>query len=74
MAYYNHSMKDSYGRYRPANPFESGSVVARIATGEIKEDIREPSQKHKGGKARAKALPASKRKDIAKKAAKTRWE
>lgn len=47
--------------------------VGKISTGQEKDDRKESTQRHKGGKARAKALPAKRRKAIAKKAAKARW-
>lgn len=54
-------------------------MVARIATGEV-EDTTQESKAYarkgglKGGKARAKALTATQRKEIAKKAAASRWK
>jgi hypothetical protein len=58
-------------------------VVAKIATGELvekSEDTRNPNAValgklggRKGGKSRARALSASERKAIAKKAANKRW-
>jgi hypothetical protein len=70
------------GEKRPTNPFESGVMVGRIATGEI-EDTKVQKNPHaaalgalggaKGGKARAAKLSATKRKQIARKAASSRW-
>jgi hypothetical protein len=52
-------------------------MVAKIATGEITEGQRVKSAAaelgSKGGKARAAALSKKKRKEIAQKAAKSRW-
>jgi hypothetical protein len=52
-------------------------MVARIATGEIAEkppaESAAASLGRKGGSARAAKLSAAKRKEIAKKAAKSRW-
>jgi hypothetical protein len=52
-------------------------MVAKIATGELEEELREPSGKTRsgkaGGKARAAKLTAKKRAAIAKKAAEARW-
>jgi hypothetical protein len=51
--------------------------VMRIATGQIEEDLpktRRAEGGKVGGKARANALPATKRKEIAQKAAKARWK
>ena len=56
-------------------------MVAKIATGEIEEktedDGKDPAAValgKKGGKARAKKLSPEQRSEIAKKAAKARWE
>jgi hypothetical protein len=56
-------------------------MVMRIATGEITEVLTEDGRSkaavelgRKGGVARAKMLSATKRSQIAKTAAKTRWE
>lgn len=59
---------------RPRDVIGNAIHVAKIATGELVETPAEPTQRHKGGKARAKALSAEKRSEIAKKAAKKRWE
>lgn len=67
-------MKNNKDQERPTNPFESGVMVARLAASDTKETAKEPTQRHKGGKARAKALSAKKRSGIAKKAAMKRWE
>jgi hypothetical protein len=52
-------------------------MVARIATGEIEEDVKEPSGKVRsgkaGGRARAQSLTTEERQAIAKRAAATRW-
>jgi len=56
-------------------------MVAKIATGEI-EDVTTEDGKNaaavalgrKGGQARAKAMTAKERKEIAKRAAKARWK
>ena len=64
------------GERRPSNPIESGIMVARIATGDIEEEYIEQAKptpkKSKGGKARAKALTAEQRSEIASRAA-VRW-
>lgn len=65
---------------RPRDPNQLGKLIADIATGEA-ENIR-PAEKdpaavalgRKGGASRAKSLTPEKRKAIAKKAAKTRWQ
>jgi hypothetical protein len=69
------------GEKRPADTIQNAMLVARIATGDVSES--EPSADGKnpaavvlgrmGGQSRAKKLSAKKRKEIAKKAAKSRW-
>ena len=67
---------------RPRDPTQLAKLILDLATGEATEPpipapttITEARRKGglKGGKARAKALSATKRKRIAKKAARTRW-
>jgi len=73
--------KGPRGERRPADVIGNAVHVMRIATGEIKETVTapDPAKEYmrrgglKGGKARAKALSPTKRKQIAKKAAKARW-
>jgi hypothetical protein len=72
------------GEKRPADVIGAAIMVGRIATGEI-EDNRLDSTKEsaavqlgrrgglKGGKARAANMSPEKRAEIARKAAKTRW-
>nr|WP_246754257.1 RNA-binding protein [Bradyrhizobium diazoefficiens] len=55
-------------------------MIAKIATGEIEDMTTEDGKNaaavalgRMGGKARAAGMTAKKRKEIAKKAAKTRW-
>lgn len=67
-------MKGPRGEKRPADVIGNAIAVARIATGELQEERKEPTQRHKGGKARAASLTAKKRAAIAKKAAKSRWK
>lgn len=69
---------------RPADVNQRAVLIAKIATGEI-EDTPDLKGKNpnavalgrlgglKGGKARAKVLSAKRRSEIAKKAAKARW-
>jgi hypothetical protein len=65
------------GEKRPTNPFEAAVMVGRIATGEIEDTKGKAPNRAKGGKAggaaRAKVLTTEKRREIAKKAAKSRW-
>lgn len=68
------------GQKRPADTHAAAVMVAKIATGEI-EDKRTEDGKNaaavalgrRGGLARAEAMTARKRKQIAKQAALTRW-
>ena len=73
--------KGPKGQRRPADVIGNAIKVARIATGEETEDVvddgKDPAAKSlgsRGGKARAEALSATKRRDIAKAAAKARWK
>jgi hypothetical protein len=70
------------GEKRPADVIGAAVMVAKIATGEV-EDTKTEKNAHavalgqaggaKGGKARAASLSAQRRKEIARKAAKSRW-
>ena len=72
--------KGPKGEKRPGDVIGAAVMVGRIATGEI-DDITTEDGKNAaavalgrmGGKARAAGLSAKKRRDIAKKAAKSRW-
>jgi hypothetical protein len=74
--------KGPRGEKRPADVIGAAVMVARIATGEV-EDPKTEKNPHaaalgalggaKGGKARAAKLSAKQRKEIARKAAKSRW-
>ena len=72
------------GQKRPADVNARAVMIAKIATGEI-EDVRPTPESEgkdpaavalgrRGGMARAEAISARKRKQIAKAAAKARWE
>jgi hypothetical protein len=69
------------GEKRPADAIGHAVMIARIATGEI-EDITTEDGKNaaavalgrRGGKARAAGTTAKKRSEIARKAAKSRWD
>lgn len=74
--------KGPKGEKRPADVVGAAIKVARIATGEIGEDTELTDEGksaaavelgRKGGKARAKAMSAERRKEIARKAAAKRW-
>ena len=68
------------GEKRPADAIDNAVMIARIATGEI-ADITTKDGKNAaavalgrmGGKARAESMSARRRKEIASKAAKSRW-
>lgn len=66
--------KGPQGQKRPADVIGAAIRVAKIATGEEDEDqLPKPTGKA-GGDARAKVLPSERRKQIAQKAAKIRWQ
>ena len=68
------------GEKRPADVIGNAVTVARIATGEIAEELvdddKNPAAKAlgaKGGKARAEKMSEKRRKEIAQEAARARW-
>jgi hypothetical protein len=68
------------GEKRPADVIGNAIHVMKIATGEIEETLTEDGKNaaavalgRMGGKARAEGMTAKRRREIAKKAAKTRW-
>lgn len=65
------------GQKRPADVIGNAVHVMRIATGQITEDLKEPSGKVRSGaagsRARAAKLSQEERTAIAKKAAAARW-
>ena len=71
--------KGPRGERRPADVIGNAVHVMRIATGEVEDTVRDPAKEHmrqgglKGGKARARKLSPTKRKAIAKTAARARW-
>ena len=70
--------KGPKGQKRPGDVIGCAVHVARIATGEIQEETRPtvPARSaggKKGGRARAEVLSAEKRRKIAQKAARVRW-
>ena len=77
-----HMPKGPKGQKRPADVIGNAVHVMRIATGEIKESGQTEDGRNKaavelgrkGGEARAKALSARTRRQIAKKAARSRWK
>lgn len=63
---------------RPRDPNQLAKMIVGIATGEAPQDSDKPlsaaaEMGRKGGEARAKAISAKRRKEIAKKAAGQRW-
>ncbi len=71
--------KGPQGQRRPADVIGNAVHVMRIATGEEAEDVPSPASAAAqlgklGGAARAKVLAPERRAEIAKRAAKARWE
>jgi hypothetical protein len=70
--------KGPKGEKRPADVVSAAVMVAKIATGEIKEysDGKDYARKggKKGGKDRAMALTPEQRSEIARAAAEARWK
>ena len=72
--------KGPQGQKRPADVIGNAVRVMQIATGEAEEEIVDDGKDSaakalgaKGGKARAASMSPERRKEIAKKAAATRW-
>jgi hypothetical protein len=71
-------------RKRPRDPNQLGKLVVDIATGEVDDRPPTPEERgkdpaaaalgRKGGKARSKSMSAKRRAEIAKLAARKRWE
>ena len=68
------------GEKRPADTIQSAMLVGRIATGDATDSVTNDGKNAAavalgklGGKARAESISAKRRKEIAKKAAKSRW-
>ncbi len=65
---------------RPRDPNQLAKLIADIATGELVQPERSPTEQRAskagsvGGPARAKALSPSQRSEIAKTAASARWK
>ena len=66
------------GEKRPADVIGAAILVAHIATGEIVEEVREPSGKVRSGlagaKARAENMTSQECSQIARRAAEARWK
>ncbi len=69
-------LKGPHGQKRPADAFGAAVMVAKIATGEIEDNLKSGRVRSgkAGSKARAAALTKEERSEIAKKAANARWE
>lgn len=67
--------KGPNGQTRPAGTVECAVMVARIATGEIEDNVKSGRVRsgHAGAIARTTSLSPGRRSAIAKKAAKVRW-
>ena len=62
------------GEKRPADTNSCAVMVAKIATGEIEEEIPENREdKVNGGKARANSMTGEERSELARTAARARW-
>ncbi len=68
------------GEKRPADVNQRAVMVARIATGEIEDKVTDDGKNaaavalgRMGGKARAETMSKKRRKEIARKAAESRW-
>ena len=73
--------KGPKGEKRPADVIGSAVKIAKIATGELEDDLDENGKSkaaqelgRKGGKARAKKLSKEKLSEIASAAAQARWK
>jgi hypothetical protein len=69
------------GEKRPADANQRAVMVGRIATGEVEDKMADDGKNaaavalgRMGGNARAAGMSAKKRKEIAKKAAASRWK
>ena len=71
--------KGPHGEKRPADAIGRAVMIAKIATGEI-DDERDPVSSaaaemgRRGGKKRAENMTPARRAEIAKQAARKRWE
>ena len=73
--------KGPKGEKRPADVIGNAVMIAKIATGEIVDDLEDDGKNkaaqelgRKGGKARAKNLSKKRLTEIARKAALSRWK
>ncbi len=73
--------KGPKGEKRPVDAVGAAVMVAKIATGEIEDELTDDGKNkaaqelgRKGGQARAKKLSKKRRSEIARAAAQKRWE
>jgi len=70
-------LKGPQGQKRPTDIVGNAIMVAKLATGELEETLKQPSGKvrsgHAGAKARASKMTKEQRSAVAKKAAAARW-
>lgn len=69
--------KGPQGQKRPADLIGCAVMVARIATGEVEDEMSSPARMRRasaGGQARKQKLSGVTRTEIAKKAAAARWK
>ena len=70
--------RGSQGQNRPADEIGTAVMVARIAIGEINNEVKQPSGKVRSGiagaKVRAKSSTLVQRHEIAKRAVAARWK
>ena len=73
--------KGPKGEKRPADAVGAAVMVAKIATGEVEDEAPDDGKNkaavelgRRGGQARAEKLSKKRRAEIAKKAAKARWD
>ncbi len=79
MCYIQFMPRGPQGQRRPADVIGAAIKIAKIATGELKDTTGLEGKEYasaggrKGGKARAKSLTPSRRREIARLAAQARW-
>jgi len=70
--------KGPQGQKRPADVIGNAIMVARLATGEITEDLKEPSGRVRSGQAgalaRSERMTPERRREVAVVAANKRWD
>ena len=71
--------KGPKGEKRPADAIARAVMIAKIATGEVEDERDELKSAaaqlgRKGGKARAEKMSPERRKEVARAAAKKRWQ